>query len=89
MEPAGSITPVGLDVLPKEPGNTDDPFVAAWIANEPWIRGRALVSPHAAFYSPDSNRDLRRKALETALFYLRDGVLGNCVNGEHLKNPRK
>ena len=86
---SGKLSAVGLDVLPKEPGTADDPFVAAWLANEPWIRGRALLGPHAAFYSPDSNRDLRTKALETALFYLRDGVLGNCVNSEFLRNPRK
>jgi phosphoglycerate dehydrogenase-like enzyme len=85
---SGKLGAVGLDVLPKEPGQADDPFVGAWLANEPWIRGRALLGPHAAFYSPDSNRDLRTKALETALFYLRDGVLGNCVNAEFLKNKR-
>jgi phosphoglycerate dehydrogenase-like enzyme len=85
---SGKLGAVGLDVLPKEPGTTDDPFVAAWKSNEPWIRGRALLNPHSAFYSPDSNRDLRTKALETALFYLKDGVLGNCVNSEYLKNPR-
>jgi lactate dehydrogenase-like 2-hydroxyacid dehydrogenase len=86
---SGKLGAVGLDVLPKEPGTTDDPFVAAWKANEPWIRGRALLNPHSAFYSPDSNRDLRTKALETALFYLRDGTLGNCVNAEFLRNARK
>ena len=85
---SGKLGAVGLDVLPKEPGTTDDPFVAAWQANEPWIRGRALLNPHSAFYSPDSNRDLRTKALETALFYLQDGVLGNCVNAEFLKTRR-
>jgi lactate dehydrogenase-like 2-hydroxyacid dehydrogenase len=85
---SGKLGAVGLDVLPKEPGTTDDPFVAAWQANEPWIRGRALLNPHSAFYSPDSNRDLRTKALETALFYLKDGALGNCVNAEYLKNKR-
>jgi lactate dehydrogenase-like 2-hydroxyacid dehydrogenase len=79
---------VGLDVLPKEPASTDDPWVAAWQANEPWIRGRVLLNPHSGYYSPDSFVDLRRKAMETAYFYLRDGKLMNCVNSEFLKNPR-
>jgi phosphoglycerate dehydrogenase-like enzyme len=79
---------VGLDVLPKEPASTDDPWVAAWQANEPWIRGRVLLNPHSGYYSPDSFVDLRRKAMETAYFYLRDGKLTNCVNAEFLKNPR-
>jgi lactate dehydrogenase-like 2-hydroxyacid dehydrogenase len=85
---SGKLGAVGLDVLPQEPASVDDPFVAAWRANEPWIRGRALLNPHAAFFSPDSNRDLRTKAIETVLFYLRDGVLGNCVNAEYLRSRR-
>ena len=85
---SGKLAAVGLDVLPKEPATLDDPFVAAWQANEPWIRGRALLNPHAGFFSPDSFVDLRRKAMETAYFYLRDGTLNNCVNAEYLKNPR-
>jgi lactate dehydrogenase-like 2-hydroxyacid dehydrogenase len=80
---------VGLDVLPEEPATLDDPLVAAWNANEPWIRGRMLLNAHCAFYSPDSFVDLRRKAIETAYFYLRDGKLENCVNAEYLRNPRK
>ena len=80
---------VGLDVLPKEPATLDDPLVQAWHANEPWIRGRILINTHSAFYSPDSFVDLRRKAIETALYYLRDGKLDNCVNAEYLRNPRR
>ena len=85
---SGKLGAVGLDVLPREPANTDDPLVAAWQANEPALRGRLLLNPHAAFYSPDSLGDLRRKAIETAYHYLRDGKLANCVNAEYLKNPR-
>jgi D-3-phosphoglycerate dehydrogenase/C-terminal binding protein len=85
---SGKLQAVGLDVLPKEPGTPADPFVTAWQANEPWIRGRALLNPHAAFFSPDSIVDLRRKAIETAWFYLNEGKLTNCVNAEYLKNPR-
>jgi lactate dehydrogenase-like 2-hydroxyacid dehydrogenase len=85
---SGKLAAVGLDVLPNEPATTDDPLVAAWQANEPWIRGRVLLNPHAGFYSPNSLADLRRKAIETAYFYLRDGTLANCVNAEYLKKPR-
>lgn len=79
---------VGLDVLPNEPPTLADPLVAAWHANEPWIRGRMLLNPHTGFYSPDSLVDLRRKAIETAYHYLRDGTLANCVNAEFLKRRR-
>jgi phosphoglycerate dehydrogenase-like enzyme len=86
---SGKLAAVGLDVLPKEPGSTDDPLVAAWKANEPWIKGRMLLNPHAAFYSPASLVDLRRKAIETAWFYLTEGKLANCVNAEFLREPRR
>ena len=79
---------VGLDVLPKEPASTDDPWVAAWQANEPWIRGRVLLNPHSGYYSPDAFRDLRTKAMETAYLYLRGGELKNCVNLEYLEKRR-
>ena len=84
---SGKLAAVGLDVLPKEPATVDDALVAAWQANEPWIRGRMLLNPHAGFYSPDSFVDLRRKAAQTAYFYLRDGKLENCVNAEYLRQP--
>ena len=85
---SGRLAAVGLDVLPKEPGTTDDPLVKAWQANEPWIRGRVILNPHVAFFSPDALEDLRRKVVETAFYYLRDGALANCVNAEYLKKPR-
>ena len=85
---SGKLAAVGLDVLPREPATLDDSLVAAWKANEPWIRGRLLLNAHCGFYSPDSFVDLRRKAIETAYFYLRDGKLENCVNSEHLRHPR-
>lgn len=85
---SGKLAAVGLDVLPDEPATLNDPLVAAWRANEPWIRGRMLLNPHAGFYSPDAFVDLRRKAIETAYYYLRDGKLANCVNAEFLKQRR-
>jgi lactate dehydrogenase-like 2-hydroxyacid dehydrogenase len=85
---SGRLAAVALDVLPKEPAALEDPLVAAWHSNEPWIRGRVLLNPHSGFYSPDSFADLRRKAMETAYVYLREGRLENCVNTQFLKNPR-
>lgn len=81
---SGRLMAVGLDVLPNEPAGLSDPLVAAWHTDEPWVRGRVLLNPHAAFFSPVALTDLRRKAAQIAYFYLRDGVLTNCVNAEHL-----
>jgi phosphoglycerate dehydrogenase-like enzyme len=85
---SGRLLAVGLDVLPKEPGQPQDPLVAAWQENAPWIRGRVLLNPHSAFYSPDAYVDQRTKAAQTAYFYLRDGTLLNCVNKEWVKKAR-
>lgn len=85
---SGRLLAVGLDVLPKEPGQAEDPLVAAWQKNEPWIRGRVLINPHAAFFSPDSWVDQRTKGAQTALNYLRDNHLVNCVNLEYLSKRR-
>jgi lactate dehydrogenase-like 2-hydroxyacid dehydrogenase len=81
----GRVAAAGLDVLPNEPADLDHPLIAAWRRDEPWIRGRLALTPHAAFYSPSALEDMQRKAIEVIVAYLRDGVLMNCVNSEHLK----
>jgi len=76
----GRLLAVGLDVLPEEPANPDQRLIAAWQTQEDWIRGRLMVAPHAAFFSAPASRDIRSKSMQTAMLYLRDGVLQNCVN---------
>jgi D-3-phosphoglycerate dehydrogenase/C-terminal binding protein len=83
------IAGAGLDVLPKEPADSDHPLIKAYRAREPWTEGRLMLSPHSAFYSPSALEDMQRKAIEVIVGYLREGVLMNCVNGEHMKRaPR-
>lgn len=84
---AGRIAAAGLDVLPREPADPQHPLIRAFRDREPWIDGRLILSPHAAFYSPSSLEDMQRKAIEVIVAYLRDGVLMNCVNREFLKQP--
>lgn len=79
------IAAAGLDVLPKEPPEPDHRLMRDFKAQPDWIRGRLVVTPHAAWYSIESQYDARRKAVETAIAYLRDGELRNCVNGAYLK----
>ena len=78
----------GLDVLPDEPANLNDPLIAAWHRNEEWIRHRLVITPHSAFFTPESIRDIRAFSAQTAARYLRGGRLENCVNEEFLVNPR-
>ena len=55
-------------------------FHAAWQQGDPALRDRLILSPHAAFYSPDSYIDLRRKSAETVLAYFSSGIVRNRVN---------
>ncbi len=47
---------------------------------DPIVGDRLLVTPHAAWSSPESVSDARRLAVETAMLYLREGRLRNLVN---------
>ncbi len=83
---AGRLGGAGLDVLPQEPPDPDHRLVAAWRLQPSWLAGRLILTPHAAFYSPESWRDLRFKAAATARDYLTTGRLRNQVNA-HLLDP--
>ena len=80
----GTVLAAGLDVLPQEPANPQARLIAAWQLNEEWIRHRLVLTPHSAFYTPESMRDNRAFASRTAARYLRDGRLENCVNKQFL-----
>ena len=81
----GPLGGAALDVLPVEPADADHPMIAAYMAREPWLDGRLILSPHAAFYSYEGNNDLRRKCVETIVDYLVNGRLRNCVNRDWLR----
>ena len=85
---AGVVLAAGLDVLPQEPANIEKPLVAAWHRGDEWIRNRLLITPHSAFFTPQSMRDIRSFSGRTAARYLRDGRLENCVNDHLLKFRR-
>jgi D-3-phosphoglycerate dehydrogenase len=53
-----------LDVLPSEPPPKDH-----WVLSHP----RVLLSPHAAFYSVEAERELRRKAAQNLVDWARKG----------------
>jgi phosphoglycerate dehydrogenase-like enzyme len=80
----GIVLAAGLDVLPQEPANPQARLIAAWQRNEDWISHRLVLTPHSAFYTPESMRDNRAFASRTAARYLRDGRLENCVNKQFL-----
>ena len=85
---AGRIAAAGLDVLPQEPPNPSPPLFKALKKREDWIDGRVIVTPHAAWYSPDGARDCREKGAATVINYLIGGRLRNCVNEQYLDSRR-
>ena len=85
---SGQIGGAGLDVLPEEPSNMNRALIKAWHLQELWLRDRLLITPHSAFYTPQSLYDMRTKGITVALKYLRTGRLESCVNDEFLVSPR-
>ncbi|WP_448608663.1 C-terminal binding protein [Geodermatophilus sp. URMC 60] len=60
----GRLAGVGLDVLPQEPPPADHPLLS---------HPRALLSPHVAWYSEESETELRRKAAYNVVSWARTG----------------
>jgi len=60
----GRLAGMGLDVLPVEPVPADSRLLG---------HPRVILSPHAAFYSIESERDLRRKAAQNVVTWLATG----------------
>ncbi len=86
----GAIAGAGIDVLPTEPPNRHDEIAVAYRdLKAAGIADRLIVTPHAAWSSPDSRSDARRLAVETAILYLAKGHLRNLVNGPSLTVARR
>lgn len=77
----GIISGAGLDVLPEEPIPEDNvhPLIQAYRQKEPWLMGRAVITCHTAFYSPESFVDIRVKSAETMRDVLIDGIQSNVI----------
>jgi C-terminal binding protein len=78
------ISGAGLDVLPEEPIPEDNvhPLIQAYRQKEPWLMGRAVITCHTAFYSPESFVDIRVKSAETMRDVLIDGIQSNVITPE-------
>ena len=76
----GDVAGAALDVLEQEPPDIAHRLMRAWRTPGSAVRDRLILTPHAAFYSPSSLVDLRRKSAVTAAGYLRSGHSRDCVN---------
>jgi phosphoglycerate dehydrogenase-like enzyme len=63
---SGHIAGAGIDVLPAEPPVEPLPeILRAYRAREPGLDGRLVITPHAAWFTPQSEHDTRVKSAET------------------------
>jgi C-terminal binding protein len=63
---SGHIAAAGLDVLPVEPPVDPMPeILRAYREREPGLEGRLVITPHAAWFTPESEADTRKKSAET------------------------
>jgi D-3-phosphoglycerate dehydrogenase len=86
---SGVIGGAGIDVLPVEPPRAEDAVAIAYRGrHDPMVGDRLIVTPHAAWSSPESVSDARRLAVETAMLYLREGKLRNVVSAPAGKGLR-
>jgi len=76
---SGRLDGLALDVLPKEPPEADHPVLR---------HPRTLLSPHAAFYSVEGERELRRKAAQNLVDWATTGRPRYVVvEGSNSKRP--
>jgi D-3-phosphoglycerate dehydrogenase len=68
---AGTVSCLGLDVLPTEPPRPGK-LIEAWKAREPWLNGRVVINPHTSYFSQESAEEMRSKTARNALRILED-----------------
>ncbi|WP_240048262.1 C-terminal binding protein [Crenalkalicoccus roseus] len=79
----GHIAGAGLDVIPEEPPREPIPsLLRAYRAQEEWLRGRLVVTPHIAFHTPEAWEDIRLKSAETMRDVLVEGRRTNVIPPE-------
>ena len=78
---SGHLSGAGIDVVPVEPPVEPVPeLIRAYRAREPWTIGRLIITPHAAFYSPQAWDDIRSKGAETMAAALLGQKLQNVID---------
>ncbi len=81
----GRIGGAGLDVLPDEPPDEHEPIIELWRQEDPIVN--LLITPHSAFYTEESRKEMRVKAAQEIRRILLGERPHNVVNREFLKKP--
>lgn len=80
---SGRLAGAGLDVIPVEPPVEPYPsLLKAYHAGEEWQRGRLMILPHIAFYSPEAWMDIRVKTAETVRAAILTNTPQNVIRPE-------
>jgi len=58
---SGQLAGAGIDVLPDEPPNAENPLVTAWRNPDHPAYERVILNPHIAFYCEEGVREFRTK----------------------------
>lgn len=82
---SGHLRAAGIDVLPVEPPDTVPKLLRCHANRESWLRGRLVITPHAAWSSVESREDVRKISMKTLVGYLKDGLLRSCLNKQQLR----
>ncbi|OHD54635.1 MAG: hypothetical protein A2Y33_02325 [Spirochaetes bacterium GWF1_51_8] len=77
---SGKLRAAAADVLPQEPPDMKHPLLDAWRRREEWLAGRLVITPHVAYFSEHSIREMRFKAAETLRLFFENGIIRNRVN---------
>jgi len=77
---SGKLDSVGLDVLPDEPPLNTEKLITAWKDTSNPISSRIIITPHTAFYTPSSWKEMRIKAAQNINRVFKGLKLKNLIN---------
>lgn len=81
---SGRLSKAALDVLEKEPIDFSLPIFAEWL-NDRRFRERLVITPHSAFYSPESTEEIKMKMIKNIKMVFSGRKPLNCVNMKYVK----
>ena len=73
------LSAVGLDVLPEEPPKPTDKLIEVWKNLKDSLSDKIIINPHAGYFSSLSINEMRTKASENMLSFIKGKKLKNVI----------